>query len=89
MAASFQQLPCAAALILGLVAVIRKHSSVGIAWSGCIIAAVILTASTISFVQGDDHWDNEFKDKYMPDYGDIIPEVSEYAAGLPEEVSLF
>ena len=48
-----------------------------------------LTASTISFVQGDDHWDNEFKDKYMPDYGDIIPEVSEYAAGLPEEVSLF
>ena len=78
----------AAALLLGLIALIRRHSSAGIAWSGCIIAAMILIASTVTFLDDSDHWERRHKDIDLPDYSDIIPDVSEYAAGLPEEVRI-
>lgn len=65
------------AVLIGLIALIRKHSDPGVAMCGAIIAGVILGMSIWSYIDGSEVWrDNRDEDdRETVDVTDMLPQT--------------
>ncbi|MBQ8960429.1 MAG: hypothetical protein IJ071_04330 [Ruminococcus sp.] len=77
-----------AALVVGAIALARKHSDAGVALSGMIIAGAVLAICIWTYADGSGHWEDEgwrmpWSFPKSSDYGD-----AEYEAEITEEVIL-